>query len=451
MSDTFKERLKQLTDTQRQTLAGKLALQSEEQLIAHVIAPETDTETLHKHLVERLPRFMAPAQIVAVDSFPKTANGKVDRQALTHSLSTPTTVIEPGFVEASNRLEIGMAAVWAEALGIDEVAVTDNFFELGGNSLVMVKLIGKIHETFAIKLPMTAIGAAPTVKQPLRQIEDEGHEVSWPFLVPIREESDKPPFFIIHGLGGGIFDYYRLKPYLPPDRPLYAIQAPLEPYDNLEEMAGAYLKAIREVQPEGPYHLGGYCLGAVVAFEIAQQLKAVGSTTDFLALIESSPPRLPLGNPTVIANLIKQRAQRFIASRREEKTTFVRNRCTNLTKRLHSAVTPKGDSDKGFATEVDDNLDLSGYPAAYREIVRIHFRALRDYQPQVYAGKATVFRGDDNHWTRQHPTLGWSEWIKGDLHTVAIAGTHHNTLHEPQVADLGRHLSTTLDDCVKEA
>ncbi|MDA7526355.1 alpha/beta fold hydrolase [Verrucomicrobiales bacterium] len=451
MSNPFHQRLSQLTEGQRQALAQKLGLLTNEKLVAHVIAPDTDTDTLRKHLAERLPPFMIPPHIVSVATFPKTANGKVDRQALAHTLSKPTKPIAPSNVEASNRLEIGMAAVWAEALGIDEVAVTDNFFELGGNSLIMVKLIGKIHETFAIKLPMTAIGAAPTVQQLLRQIEDEGHEVSWPFLVPIREEGNKAPFFLVHGLGGGIFDYYRLKPHLPQDRPFYAIQAPLEPYDNLEEMAEAYLKAIREVQPEGPYHLGGYCLGAVVAFELAQQLNSAGDTTDVLALIESSPPRRPLSNPAALGNQIKQRAQHFMASSREEKAAFVRNKWTNLAKRLRHTVTPKGDGDRGFAVEAEDYFDLNGYPIAYREIVRVHFRALRDYKPHPYSGPATIFQADDNHWTRQDPTLGWSDWIKGDLKTVAIAGNHHNTLHDPQVADLGRKLSSTLDDSDKDA
>lgn len=446
MSKDYKERLAQWPEAKRQQLAEKLAVSaSEEQLTAHVLGEGIDEENVRAHLAERVPPFMIPSQLVVVNAFPKTANGKIDRKALATYSAAPKVASKNSVREASNRFEIGMAALWAEVLGLDTIAVDENFFELGGNSIIMIKLIGKIRETYGIKLPMTAIGSAPTTRKLVQQIEEDDQEVSWPILVPINEDGEKPPFFMIHGLGGGIFDYYRLKAHLPEGHPFYAIQAPLTPCADLITMATTYVEAIREVQPKGPYNLGGYCLGAVVAFEMAQQFKEDGEEVALLALVDSSPPRRPLGgNPAVLGSMLKQRVQHFISSDAKERRSFLRNKSTNIAKRARRLLNLGGSTEQGFAAEAEDHLDLNGYPQAYREIVRVHFRALRDYKPKGYAGPAFVFGADDDHWTRQDPTLGWGDWITGDLTKIDISGDHHTTLQEPHIGDLGRKLAQTL-------
>ena len=99
------------------------------------------------------------------------------------------------------------------------------------------------------------------------------------FLVPIVKDGSRTPVFLFHSHGGNVLEYHRLATLIGHDRPVFGVQcrgadgSPTTPA-SIEEMARAYLEEIRMVQPSGPYHLGGYCLGGILAAEAASQLSA---------------------------------------------------------------------------------------------------------------------------------------------------------------------------------
>src|SRR5262249_32864634 len=114
-------------------------------------------------------------------------------------------------------------------------------------------------------------------------------------LVEIQSKGSKPPLFLVHGAGGGMFwGYVNLSRHLGRDQPVYGFKSrgldDLEEFESLEQMAAQYIKDLRVVQPNGPYHLGGYCFGGNVAFEMARQLSAVGQEVALLALMNCAPP-----------------------------------------------------------------------------------------------------------------------------------------------------------------
>src|SRR5439155_4504057 len=122
------------------------------------------------------------------------------------------------------------------------------------------------------------------------------------------------PFSCVHGAGGHVLNYYALAHHLGADQPYYGLQAqgldgPQPIHHTIDEMAAHYLEEIRSLQPEGPYLLGGYCMGGTIAFEMAQQLHAEGQQVGLLALFDtynwSKLPTLPTSLPYQVYFLVR--------------------------------------------------------------------------------------------------------------------------------------------------
>ena len=193
--------------------------------------------------------------------------------------------------------------IWQELLGHSKITIDDNFFTLGGHSLVALRLFSRIDNIFGKRLPLAMLLSYPTIRQLAALLVNNELSPSWSSLVKIRAEGEKHPFFCIHSEGGNVLDYFKLSSYMDKDRPFYGIQARgldgkniLSP--TIEEMALHYISQIKMVQPQGPYFIGGYCLGGVVAFEMARQMEAVGDHIAFLAMISAYRPnanwRIPI-------------------------------------------------------------------------------------------------------------------------------------------------------------
>lgn len=269
----------------------------DKRLVAYVTAQEgmiCDPPHLRRSLRETVPDYMVPAAIVLLSSFPLTPNGKVDRAALpvpdVESHQDDVQVIPP-----RNRIELQLAAIWEQVLGVTHVSVKDNFFDLGGYSLLALRIFSAIERTFGKRLPMAVLFQAPTIEQLADLLADEGCTVRWHSLVAIQPEGTQTPFFAVPGVGGNVLVFARLAKLLGEDRPFYGLQARgldgrEKPFMRVEEMAAHYITEIRSVQPHGPYLIGGTCTGGLTAYEIAQQLRAQGEQV-VLAIMESWHPR----------------------------------------------------------------------------------------------------------------------------------------------------------------
>lgn len=269
----------------------------DKRLAAYVTAREgqtCDPQSLRRALREAVPDYMVPAAVVPLEKFPLTANGKVDRSAL--PVPTLETVHDGAqAVEPRNRIELQLAAIWEQVLGITPIGVRDNFFALGGYSLLALRMFGAIEQIFGTRLPMALLFQAPTIEQLADVLAGEGCAVRWRSLVAVQPEGTQPPLFAVPGVGGNVLVFARLAALLGHDQPFYGLQArgldgKEKPFLRVEDMAAHYIDEIRSVQPQGPYLIGGTCTGGLVAYEIAQQLTAQGEKV-ILAVIESWHPR----------------------------------------------------------------------------------------------------------------------------------------------------------------
>jgi thioesterase domain-containing protein len=263
-------------------------------------------------LGEKLPEYMVPAVYVLMEQFPLTANGKIDRRALpAPDMGRPAQ--EQAYLAPRDGLEQVIVEMWRKALGLDQVGVNDNFFELGGNSIIGALLMNQLQERLGENVYAVAIFTSPTVAK-LSNYLREHHAAAisriareaastksrmvseWTPLVEIqRGATEQQPLFFVHPAGGGVTCYFELASLLGPEQPFYGLQArgldgEHVPLTVLPDMASYYVEALRSRQPQGPYMLGGWSMGGVVVYEMAQQLRAQGQEISLLALVDSRYP-----------------------------------------------------------------------------------------------------------------------------------------------------------------
>jgi thioesterase domain-containing protein/aryl carrier-like protein len=268
----------------------------EQQLVAFVVpedVAEPDIATLRQQLQNSLPNFMIPTLFQLVTSLPLTPSGKINRQALPQA-DTAIADSPAGTVAPRTPVEAQLVSLWEEVLQRQPIGVTDNFFDLGGHSLLAVRLFARLNKRFAQKLPLAVLFTAPTIAALAELMTEKTGQQAWSSLVPIQPIGGKRPFFFVHGGAGQVFHYRELAEALGAERPFYGLQP--QGWDQhrvavptVPQLAAAYLAEIRTVQPTGPYHLGGYCFGGLIAFEMARQLQAHGETVATLAIIDPSP------------------------------------------------------------------------------------------------------------------------------------------------------------------
>ena len=403
----------------------------EKTLAAYVVPAREQVPTtseLRLYLKQKLPHYMVPSAFVLLEAMPKTPNGKVDKRGL--PAPKASDFAEPQeFVAPTDELETQLARIWETVLDKKPVGIRDNFFELGGHSLLAARLMHRIEQSLGQRLPLAALLQAPTVEQLAGLLRQEKWSSSWSSLVEIQPEGSRPPFFCVHGVGGNVVGFRDLALHLGADQPFYALQpqgldGKRPCLTSIPQMAERYIQEIRRVQPEGPYRIGGYSFGGLVAYEMAQQLEAQGVDTALLALFDTYPGKVESRGSQLKKLLglpLKERAS-FIL----KKGTFV---LMTLRKRL----------------------ELQMLPRALRNVKQACSKAAGEYDVKPYSGQVTLFRVKEKSVGSLHdPYAIWWRMAAGGVDLREISGDHLSLLKEPQVrlfaAELGHCLEHSLHE-----
>ena len=433
---------------------------SEKRLVAYVVLSE-ETETiisdLRRWVKQRLPNYMVPSAFVLLDEVPLTANGKLDQRAL--PAPGGKQFQENSFVAPRNTLELLLTKSWEKVLDVRPIGVKDNFFDLGGDSLLGVRLFAQIEKVCGKKVPLATLFQAPTVEQMVNLLNDVKWSPSWSSLVAIQPGGSKPPLFCLHLPLGHVLFYRDLAHHLGPDQPVYAFQ-PLgldgtqPPHTQIEEMASHYIEEMRALQPEGPYYLGGSSSGGLIAFEMAQQLHAQGQEVGLLAFFDTYAPGFP--KLSLEARSLHYRVYRFmqrvdlhlgnfVVAEPEVKVKYVREKGVQMMERLKWRI--KSGVESGFKKIVYRFYQSNGHSVPVEDQPRIDATlAFRQYVPQVYPGRVTLFRAnkrpagfnDDRY-------SGWGDLAAGGVAVHEIPGYHGSIVTEPRVRILAERLQTCLN------
>lgn len=425
----------------------------DKRLVGYIIPKGTAPSSgeLKSYLKGQLPEYMVPSAFVKMEEFPLTPNEKVDRRALP-APEQNRPEMNRTFQAPRDAVEQQLTKIWEKVLGVQPIGVADNFFELGGHSLLAVRVFSQIEKTLGKKLPLATLFRAPTIEEIAGVIREDNQAKSWSTIVDIQPKGSKPPFFWIHTLGGdgggGFFYYRKLAELLGLDQPSFGIRSPQEPFTRIEEMAKFYIKEIRKFQPEGPYYLGGFCFGGNVAFEMAQQLTAVGEKVGLLVMLESSPPNVnhkqnwsATAAKYSLENIVEN-VKDFVHVSPDQKLALLKNKSRKLTEKFKKKIAPTQESAPVALNQI---LDLSTYPEGYVTYAETHWEALTHYHPKPYGGEITLFRAKKQGLSNFNHTLSWDALAGDRVNVTVIPGTHESMLQEPSVQIVAAKLRALLE------
>jgi thioesterase domain-containing protein len=402
---------------------------------------------------------MLPSAFVLLDKFPLTSNGKIDRRALP-APDRANLATRHEFASPQTPTEERLAMLWGELLGLEHVGRYDNFFELGGQSLLATRLVARIRDTFQVDLSLRRLFETPTLtavadfidhtRTGTEQVDlsvgkhvatDNNLQIPTPLrpgrqlpphLVTLQPDGVRRPLFLVHPLAGLVFPYYELALQLGPEQPVYGLQSigvagEASPLSQIEAMAGRYLAAIRQVQPEGPYQLAGWSFGGKVALEMAQQLHKEGEAVDLLAIIDarfysSSFATFWHGSKVFLTSMLPQ-LWPYISDYLHLQSAH----------RRPVQAEPVGETRR-------PNFKTSEFKRLL-QVFQANVRAESRYRPRRYPGRVTLFRTATEY---QDSTWGWGDIAANGVELHPIPGHHMNVLRSPQVQVLAEKLSACL-------
>jgi amino acid adenylation domain-containing protein len=432
----------------------------EQRLVAYMVLAGTQPPTieeLKRHVMQHVPAYMVPSAFVPMEVLPLTSNGKLDRRALPVP-EWGNRETEESYVAPVLPIQQQLVAIWEELLGVRPIGIRDDFFELGGDSLQAVRLFDRIEDVCGKKLALATLFAGATIEQlaqaMLEAPKDIAEKETRTPLVMVQAGGSRKPFFFLHGeWRGGALYTLELARHAGPEQPFYL----LEPYkfDGLavpptfEEMATAHLETLRRVQPEGPYLLGGYCNGALMAYEMARQLHAQGQAVDLLLLIDpDAPARHRWVRRTInrFCNLIginqKKQFEWFLCLQHIYRyTRFSHYRQLKISQLL--GIVDQGEDGHKPAISAPQGLKLKALvpkvETLRQDYLNMYDWSASDYAPDLYAGKITFF------WTSEEPwrPVGWRNVVKakeGEVELHMLPGDHitSRTEHLPVLAECVR-------------
>ncbi|WP_457773877.1 thioesterase domain-containing protein [Phycobium rhodophyticola] len=373
--------------------------------------------------------------------------------------------LETEFVAPEGAIEQRLAQFWGGLLGVEQIGAEDNFFDLGGHSLIAVRLFAMVKKEWSVDFPISVLFEAPTIRACAKMIASEGvseetsgdgsvevarktPERRFTHLVPMHQGEGGPrrPFFLVAGMFGNVLNLRHLAHLLGADRPFYGLQAKGllgedEPHRSIVDAAKDYLGEMRQVQPKGPYMLGGFSGGGIIAYEIAQQLKAAGDEVAMLVMLDTPlPQRRPLsGRDRVVIQLQELKAGGFAYPFK----WAARRIAWEFEKRANK-------DPQGF-----ENAEVSFHNSAIEEAF---LAAVAQYELQPWDGPLALFRPplqgkwevapgrwvnserayvtSDNDWTPKAPLV----------EVVEVPGDHDSMVLEPNVRVLAARMKRLIED-----
>jgi len=413
--------------------------------VVSVPGGQLSSENLRTFLRSKLPRHMVPDQVTLLEQLPLTRNGKIDRAALTalceEAVHSTRTYTAPNTTE-----ERALAAIWEDVLEVPSIGIHDDFFDLGGQSFAAIMVMTRVAQESGKRLPLNALFEGRTIAS-LAQLLHQSK--AWSPLVPLHvAENNVPPCFFVHPAGGHVLAYRQLAENL--GRTSYGLQAAGlsgedAPLESIEAMATRYLQAIRKVW-HGPYSLGGWSSGGVIAFEMARQLESEGQTVERVMMFDAPSPLQhdPVDDATMLAWFIED--LNIGAEIGNIDLPALVNRNKTPSEQLAAAL-PIINKSQMLDVEFDQK-QMEPIYAVFHNVVN----ACRRYHPasnirapivvlRAKEGSVSEFVG---HPADREPDWGWSSFTRGGTASVTVPGNHHTMLSTQYSDALVRQLKRFL-------
>lgn len=386
-------------------------------------------EDLRTFLKTVLPEPLIPSLFLFVEQLPVLMSGKLDRAALRNAASgrLAATPNHKPFV-LRDEIDKGLQQICQALLKCSSVPLQADFFlELGADSLQAVQLFTEIEKVFGQKLSISSLLEKRTLAGLAQELRERITGDRGSALVPLRSQGVQPPVFCIHSHDGEFLFCRHLTEFAYSSRPVYAFRAPAlaggSIHFTVEETANAYLAELLRIQPEGSYHLFGFCYGGYVAFEMALRLIEKGWPVPFLGMFNTPPPGTltgwPLTQLSYLGHRIETELRKMASLPMVEKANHLYHSAHNFYRMLASnfkidlwRLTTLGMGDR-FAQRLGRRiLDLE----------QIHIAAGKRYRPQqVLDGRISYFVSEQLPYPYVHsPEEGWQKFAARGVKIVRV-------------------------------
>ncbi|MEP6619267.1 MAG: amino acid adenylation domain-containing protein [bacterium] len=433
----------------------------DKRLLAFYVAADgasVTTDQVRTTLRTALPEYMVPSAITRLDALPLTPNGKLDRAALPDSVEE--TAASEDYAPPRTILEHELVQIWEKLFPGRTIGIRENFFDIGGHSLLAVQMLFEMEKVRGRRVPLTLLFESGTIEQLALWLSVEIRAEDRPSVVSLQSDKSETPVAFVHGdvRGGGWYSR-RLAPLAAPESPFHLLptlgtEGVQHPW-TIESMATTHVASLRTVQPHGPYRLAGFCVGGLVAFEMACQLQAAGEQVDRLIIIDSAAinrkvrwvrgllPLLPGAdeNEHLTRQAVFMRRLRWYAMVvRQLRNRSMRRRLewvySNVARRVNRLLSRPGGTAKAAPRRVAGAPQHDAHTQEFAEAMRTQIavgpgadvllmqdRAASVYFPSFFKGSIDLIWADERAVVRIDPTHGW-RYCADRVHVQELVASH---------------------------
>jgi thioesterase domain-containing protein/acyl carrier protein len=403
---------------------------------------------------------MIPSQFVVLESFPCTAHGKIDLEALPEPDNRRPELAD-AYRAPRTDTETRLAAIFGDLLGVEKIGIDDNFFALGGHSLLVIKVVHRVNESLGTAVPVRALFESPTVSQLAKRIDEfksgktlslsaAGHEVEP--LVPMQADRAPCSLFCFHHVGGQIHSYAHLASALRGTCQVYGIQSravadPSREHHSLDAMVDDYVNVLVHHQQTGPFFLLGYSTAGILTMAVAHALERAGRTVDLVVLLDPTSPsgQIPqIDNdqlPAIVMSLRASFGNEMASITQDEERLFREG--ARINERL--AALPEEER-AGLFSRWLQTMSLPQEEA--REIlnrrldlIKRHYELLKSYRPSQIQAPMFICWPAKSLTGPHAERFAWETCTKGPVHTETIDADHFGMVRPPSEQVLARRLS----------
>ncbi len=431
--------------------------ENNQQLVAYVTGELIDdlSQQLKQHLKTHLPDYMIPSQIIRLDEFPLTPNGKIDRQALPH----PNHESQSLYEAPRNNIEQQLTEIWSLIVECEKISIHDNFFDLGGHSILAIKLLNEIQKNFNQELSLTSLFQNPTIAQLAQQLSQFEVQPSISDLLVLQPSGQKISIFCVAGSNGHAFYFRDFAMNFADEHPVYGLETPGRDGSHslpisVEDHASSLIKTLQQKQPKGPYILIGYSSGCSVALEMAFQLEQQGEIISLLGIFDAGL----VANP----DYITKRSDLDWIWNMIERIEAVKGISLGLN--YEQLAAQSDDQNRWYlAAEAlyhhnvlpeHSTLSLLKTNLEVMKRVTLNYAA---YQPNfVISAPIVLFRAQDvkeivvqEHQAMSHyqqSDWGWQPYSNKPVQVISVPGNHGQMLYEPNVKILADQLKKSIQE-----
>lgn len=436
--------------------------------IAYVTKPGFDLgeKEIQMYLSPKLTSFKIPRRALHVDQLPKGSTGKIKRNILAETykeiLRSPVRVK----MQPRNQTEQKLADIWQVVLGTELQSITDDFFDCGGHSLLAVEFLDQIANAFSVEVTMALLLPEATIENLAKSLSNVSQLQIHSSLVTLKQGCNAQPLFCIHAAGGGVLCYLPLARGLAEKQSVYAFRgAGLDTFEevnrleSVEETAAHYLNQLIVIQPQGPYNLLGHSLGGLIAYEMAQQLRASGETVNYLGLVDTFCPQSAYEKfqNSIISDFVAVLEKNDLSEEVDEEsendlwsglskfaTSGRRTKKGKVSIRAHKRIFSSVMKKFGFLPE---GLDLDSKALRrYLRVLRSDYQMAKRYNPSPYDGGLTYFRAGMLPTNCDDPALGWSDLALKGVKVIPLQGNHFTVFASPALEVVTEQVGEKLSE-----